>query len=41
MLAGLVKHAGSLREALKAYGPMDVGYYYADKVLAIYKIYGE
>lgn len=41
MLAGLVKHAGSLREALKAYGPMDVGYYYADKVLAIYKMYGE
>jgi soluble lytic murein transglycosylase-like protein len=41
MLAGLVKHSGSLREALKAYGPMDVGYYYADKVLALYRQYGE
>jgi hypothetical protein len=41
MLAGLVKHSGSLREALKAYGPMDVGYYYADKVLGIYRQYGE
>jgi len=41
MLAGLVKHSGSLREALKAYGPMDVGYYYADKVLGIYQQYGE
>jgi soluble lytic murein transglycosylase-like protein len=41
MLAGLIKRSGSLREALKAYGPMDVGYYYADKVLAIYKQYGE
>jgi soluble lytic murein transglycosylase-like protein len=41
MLAGLVKHSGSLREALKAYGPMDVGYYYADKVLGIYQQYGD
>jgi soluble lytic murein transglycosylase-like protein len=41
MLAGLVKRSGSLREALKAYGPMDVGYYYADKVLTIYRQYGE
>ena len=41
MLAGLVKHSGSLREALKAYGPIDVGYYYADKVLGIYREYGE
>ena len=41
MLAGLVKHSGSLREALRAYGPMDVGYYYADKVLGIYRQYGE
>ncbi len=40
MLAGLVKHSGSLREALKAYGPMDMGYYYADKVLGIYQQYG-
>jgi soluble lytic murein transglycosylase-like protein len=41
MLAGLVKHSGSLREALKAYGPMDSGYYYADKVLGIYQQYGK
>lgn len=41
MLANLVKRRGSLREALKAYGPMDVGYYYADKVLGIYKKYSD
>jgi soluble lytic murein transglycosylase-like protein len=41
MLAGLIERSGSLREGLKAYGPMDVGYYYADKVLAIYNQYGE
>lgn len=41
MLAGLVGRLGSVREALKAYGPMDVGYYYADKVLAIYENYQE
>lgn len=35
MLAGLIDRLGSTREALKAYGPMDVGYSYADKVLAI------
>ncbi|NMC14044.1 MAG: lytic transglycosylase domain-containing protein [Chloroflexi bacterium] len=40
MLAGLVKKHGGYREALKAYGPMDSGYYYADKVLSIYKRYG-
>jgi hypothetical protein len=40
MLAGLVGKTGSLREALKSYGPMDVGYYYADKVLGIYQRYG-
>jgi hypothetical protein len=39
MLAGLLKEHGDIREALKAYGPMDVGYYYADKVLAIYDTY--
>ncbi len=37
MLAGLVNKYGNLREALKYYGPMDVGYYYADKVLSIYQ----
>jgi len=40
MLAGLVGRTGSLRDALKSYGPMDVGYYYADKVLGIYQRYG-
>jgi soluble lytic murein transglycosylase-like protein len=39
MLASLVKRSGELREALKAYGPKDMGYYYADKVLAIYNLY--
>jgi len=39
MLAGLVQKTGSVRDALRAYGPMDVGYYYADKVLAIYQNY--
>jgi soluble lytic murein transglycosylase-like protein len=39
MLAGLNARLGGLREALKAYGPMDVGYSYADKVLAIYENY--
>jgi soluble lytic murein transglycosylase-like protein len=37
MLAGLITKLGSQREALKSYGPMDVGYRYADKVLAIYE----
>jgi soluble lytic murein transglycosylase-like protein len=39
MLAGLIARLGNLREALKAYGPMDVDYRYADKVLAIYQNY--
>jgi soluble lytic murein transglycosylase-like protein len=39
MLTGLISRLGSLREALKAYGPMDVGYRYADNVLAIYENY--
>jgi soluble lytic murein transglycosylase-like protein len=33
MLASLIDHYGDLREALKAYGPKDVGYYYADLVI--------
>lgn len=40
MLAGLIKRYGNERDALMAYGPKDVGYYYADKVLAIYENYG-
>lgn len=35
MLADLVAQYGDVREALKAYGPKDVGYYYADIVLGI------
>jgi soluble lytic murein transglycosylase-like protein len=39
MLAGLLGRTGELREALKAYGPMDVGYRYADIILSIYDNY--
>lgn len=35
MLAGLLEKYGNQRDALKAYGPYNVEYYYADKVLAI------
>ncbi len=35
MLAGLLNKYGDMREALKYYGPMNVGYSYADKVLSI------
>ncbi|GAB4481240.1 MAG: hypothetical protein Kow0088_23350 [Anaerolineales bacterium] len=37
LLASLLKRHGTLRDALRAYGPMQVGYTYADKVLSIYK----
>ena len=40
MLARLFNNHGDLRDALKYYGPRDVGYYYADKVLGIYAKYG-
>lgn len=33
------KHRGNLREALREYGPIDVGYDYADTVLAIFYQY--
>lgn len=33
MLAGLLERHGDIREALKAYGPADYGYIYADLVL--------
>ena len=39
MLAGLQNRFGNIRDALKSYGPKDVGYYYADKVLRIYENY--
>jgi len=35
MLAGLIERHGDIREALKSYGPYNVGYRYADQVLAI------
>lgn len=35
MLAGLIEKRGDIREALKSYGPYDVGYRYADQVLTI------
>ena len=40
LLSKLVQRNGSMRDGLKAYGPMDVGYYYADKVLGLYQRYG-
>lgn len=39
MLANLIGKTGDVREALRAYGPMDMGYRYADIVLAIYARY--
>ncbi len=39
LLAGLLAQRGNLREALRAYGPMDMGYAYADRVLSIYEQY--
>jgi soluble lytic murein transglycosylase-like protein len=39
MLAGLIGKYGNERDALKSYGPRDVGYYYADIVLNIYQTY--
>jgi hypothetical protein len=41
MLANLIQKHKATREALRAYGPMGVGYSYADKVLDIYKQYGD
>jgi len=35
-LAGLVQKHGSYREALYKYGPIDIGYHYADLVLGIW-----
>ena len=38
-LAGLVTKFGSYREALYKYGPMDIGYHYADLVMNIWGTY--
>lgn len=39
MLSGLISKFGDVREALRAYGPMDSGYHYADLVLTIFENY--
>ena len=39
MLSGLISKFGDIREGLRAYGPMDRGYRYADLVLSIYEKY--
>lgn len=36
LLAGLIQRNGSVRDGLRAYGPRDSGYSYADIVLQIY-----
>jgi soluble lytic murein transglycosylase-like protein len=41
MLASLFSRHQNMRDALMRYGPMDVGYSYADKVLSIYERYQE
>lgn len=40
-LASLIERSGDVREALKSYGPINVGYTYADKVLEIYRSYSD
>ncbi len=39
MLINLFNRHGNWRDALKAYGPMDIGYHYADLVMSIYQNY--
>jgi soluble lytic murein transglycosylase-like protein len=39
MLSNLFEKHGNWRDALRSYGPMDMGYGYADIVLSIYKNY--
>lgn len=39
MLAALISRHGNVRDALRAYGPMDMGFRYADLVLSIYENY--
>lgn len=39
LLSGLVSKFGNTRDALFAYGPMGIGYSYADTILAIYNTY--
>ncbi len=37
LLAGLIDREGSMREGLYRYGPYDIGYSYADKILELYR----
>ncbi len=39
MLADLIQKSGSVRDALRSYGPMDMGYRYADIILSIFERY--
>ena len=39
MLSNLNNKYSNLRDALMAYGPANVGYYYADIVLGLYESY--
>ena len=39
MLGSLYRKYGNVRDALLAYGPSNVGYYYADSVLGVYSRY--
>ncbi len=39
MLSSLFNRYGNWRDALKSYGPMDIGFTYADLVLSIYSTY--
>jgi len=39
LIANLLEATGNLREALHAYGPMEVGYDYADQVLSLMEHY--
>jgi hypothetical protein len=39
MLSDLIRRHGNVRDALKSYGPMDMGYRYADIVLSIMSRY--
>lgn len=41
MLSGLINKTGNVREALFRYGPIDMGYSYADRVLAIWDNYSD
>lgn len=39
MLSGMIYRYGNIRDALKAYGPVGIGYDYADIILSIYQHY--